>query len=211
MGTRNQLRGKFVIDRMRRVSIRSLILLAVVTTACVAAPEVSTPTGKPSTTSATARLAVATPLLAPDGQTRFISSGPEVRAEDPVTGSVRWRLGAPLLPGGSAMDSRVLVSADSASVYVQLVRADGQSPTYLGTRRVDARTGAVLADDIKFEDYWYENLVLWTALTQDGRLQMAIKRASAAGGGYWLRMFDPLTLKMLTDVRQSTTPAAPRT
>jgi len=52
-----------------------------------------------------------------------------------------------------------------------------------------------LADDIKFEDYWYENLVLWTALTQDGRLQMAIKRASAAGGGYWLRTFDPLTLK----------------
>lgn len=109
------------------------------------------------------------------------------------------------------MDSRVLVSADSASVYVQLVRADGQSPTYLGTRRVDARTGVVLADDIKFEVYWYENLVLWTALTQDGRLLMAIKRASAAGGGSWLRTFDPLTLKMLTDVRQSTTPAAPRT
>lgn len=109
------------------------------------------------------------------------------------------------------MDSRVLVSADSGSVYIQLVRADGQSPTYFGTRRVDARTGAVLAHDMKFEVYWYENLVLWTALTEDGRLQMAIKRASAAGGGYWLRTLDPLTLKMLTDVRQSTTPTAPRT
>ena len=191
------------------MSLRSLVLPIVVTLACTATPEGGTPTGKPSTTPAVARVAVAPPLLAPDGQVRFVTSvSNEVRAEDPATGAVRWTLPTPLLAGGSPMHWRLLVSDDGSSVHVQSV-ADGRSPTYLGTRRVDARTGAELATDIKFEIYWYENVVLWTALTHGGGLQMAIERAPAAGGGYRLRTFDPLTLKMLTDVPQAAPPAPP--
>lgn len=111
-----------------------------------------------------------------------------------------------MLASGSSLYWRVLLSDDGLSVYVQAV-LDGRSPSYLGTRRIDARTGVELASDIKFEVYWYDNVVLWTALTYDGRLQMAIERAPAAGGGYRLRTFDPLTPKMLTDVPQPAPPA----
>jgi hypothetical protein len=108
------------------------------------------------------------------------------------------------------MHWRILVSNDGSSVYVQSV-ADAPSPTYLGTRRIDARTGVELANDIKYEIYWYENVVLWTALTPGGGLQMAIERAPTAGGGYRLRTFDPLTLTVLTDLPQAAPPAPPST
>ena len=122
--------------------------------------------------------------------------------------AVRWTLPTPAPPGDSSLRWRVLPATDGSSVYVQAV-LDGGSPTYLGTRRVDARTGIELASDIKFEIYWYDNVVLWTALTPRGELQMAIERARAAGGGYRLRTFDPLTLKMLSDAPQPTAPVLP--
>jgi len=169
-------------------------------------PEGNTPSGAPPVTPAAVRLATAPPLLTPDGQLRFVTTLlNEVRAEDPATGAVRWTLSHPLLFGASRMHWRILVSNDGSSVYVQSV-ADGQSPTYLGTRRIDARIGVELAADIKNEIYWYENVVLWTALRR-GELQMAIERAPAAGGGYRLRTFDPLTLKMLADITQAAPPA----
>jgi hypothetical protein len=102
---------------------------------------------------------------------------------------------------------RILFSDDGASVYIQSL-SDERALTYLGTQRIEARTGVELANDFKYEIYWYENVVLWTALTQ-GVMQMAIERAPAGGGGYWLRTFDPLTLKMLTDIPKATPPTKP--
>jgi hypothetical protein len=74
---------------------------------------------------------------------------------------------------------------------------------HLGTRRIDVRSGAELANDIKQDTYWCEDVVLWTAL-RSGELQMAIRRAAAAGGGYRLRTVDPLTLAMRADITQTT-------
>jgi len=99
------------------------------------------------------------------------------------------------------------MSDDGRSVYAQTT-SDEPALTYQGTRRIEARTGVELANDIKYEIYWYQNVVLWTAFTQ-GKLQMAIERPSAGGGGYWLRTLDPLTLKMLTSVPVATRPATP--
>jgi hypothetical protein len=193
--------------RMRGRSLQWLVLLAVIATSCTAAPDISGPAVRTSTAPSVARLAGPPPLLRPGGQVRFVTTvSNEVRAEDAATSVVRWTLPTPVLASGSSLYWRVLPSDDGLSVYVQAV-LDGRSPTYLGTRRIDARTGVELASDIKFEVYWYENVVLWTALTYDGRLQMAIERALAAGGGYRLRTFDPLTLKMLTDVPQPAPPA----
>src|SRR6266704_3571633 len=42
-----------------------------------------------------------------------------------------------------------------------------------------------------------------------GELQMAIRRAAAAGGGYRLRTLDPLTLAMRADITQTTPPPRP--
>ncbi len=88
------------------------------------------------------------------------------------------------------------------------VEHDAGTPTYLGTRRVDARSGAELASDIKQDTYWYEDVVSWTGLRNSG-LQMAIRRAAAAGGGYRLRTLDPLTLAILADITQATAPPRP--
>jgi hypothetical protein len=194
---------------MRDGARRCLVLVAVILTGCTVAPDVTTPAGGSLTTASTARLAVPPPLFGPDGQVRFAATvSKEVQAEDSTTGAVRWTHPTPVLAAGSSLHWRLLVASDGSSVYLQEV-LDGVSPTYLGTRRVDARTGVELASDIKFEIYWYDNVVLWTALTPRGDLQMAIERARAAGGGYRLRTFDPLTLKMITDVPQPTPPAPP--
>jgi hypothetical protein len=191
-----------------RESLQAVLLLVAVATGCTAGADGLRPAGQ-SATGSVPRLAAPPPFLGPDGNVRFVTTASnDLRAEDTATGAVRWTLQHPALPGSSFARWRLLVAGDGSSVYVQSV-VDGGSPTYLGTRRVDARTGAELANDIKFETYWYENVVLWTALTQGGGLQMAIERASAAGGGYWLRTFDPLTLKMLTDVRQAAPPTPP--
>jgi hypothetical protein len=191
-----------------RVPLQVLLLLMVVVAACTAG-DGSIPAGQ-STSGSVARLAAPPPLLGPDGQVRFMTTAAnEVRAEEAATGAVRWTLPTPVLAAGSSLHWRLLVAGGGSWVYVQSV-LDGGSPTYLGTRRVDAHTGVELASDIKFEIYWYENVVLWTALTDGGPLKMAIERAKAAGGGYRLRTFDPLTLKMLTDVEQPMPPSVPR-
>jgi len=188
--------------------LRCLVLVAVIVAGCTAAP-FSTSADQSPTTASVARLAGPPPLLGPDGQVRFVATASnEVQAEDSATGAVRWTLPTPAPPGDSSLRWRVLPATDGSSVYVQAV-LDGGSPTYLGTRRVDARTGIELASDIKSEIYWYDNVVLWTALTPRGELQMAIERARAAGGGYRLRTFDPLTLKMLSDAPQPTAPVLP--
>lgn len=188
-----------------------LVLLVVFAAGCTAAPDVTMPAVQSSTTPSVARLAAPPPLLGSDGQVRFVATvSNEMRAEDPATGAVRWTLPTPVLAVGSPLHWRLLASDDGLSVYVQSV-LDGPSPTYLGTRRIDARTGVELASDMKFEIYWYENVVLWTALSHGGDLQMAIARAPAAGGGYRLRTFDPLTLKMLTDAPQPAPPSIPGT
>ena len=154
-------------------------------------------------------LAVAPPLLTPDAQLRFVvSPANEVRAEDAATGAVRWTLGAPFLAGAATLHWRLLLTPDGASVYVQSL-SDEPRLTYLGTRRIDARTGGEQANDYKFEIYWYENVVLWTALKTTGELLMAVKRPADAGGGYWVRALDPLTLKMRTDIPQPGPPAIP--
>src|SRR5439155_1539608 len=89
---------------------------------------------------------------------RFVvSPANEVRAEDPATGAVRWTLGAPFLAGAATLHWRLLLTPDGASVYVQSL-SDEPRLTYLGTRRIDARTGIEQANDYKFEIYWYENV-----------------------------------------------------
>jgi len=146
--------------------------------------------------------------VAPDGLLRFVTTPTnELRAEDVSTGTVRWTVSARIPASAPTMRWRVVVSDDGESVYVQSL-SDEQDLTYLGTQRIDARTGVELANDIKYEIYWYQNVVLWTAFTQ-GKLQMAVERSPAGGGGYWLRTLDPLTLKMLTNVPVTTRPATP--
>jgi len=186
-----------------------LALVAIVATACIPTPDAAPPSATPSVVPAVVAIAREPPLLAPDGALRFVSTpSNELRAEDPATGDVRWTLTHRFLAGGIPMHWRVLVSRDGASAYVQSL-ADGPTPTYLGTRRIDARTGAELADDLKNEIYWYENVVLWTALGRGGELRMAIVRAPAAGGGYLLRTLDPLTLKSLTEITRAAPPPIP--
>jgi len=131
----------------------------------------------------------------------------ELRAEDVATGTVRWTLSARIPASAPGMRWRIVVSDDGTSIYVQSL-SDEPRLTYLGTQRIEARTGVELANDFKDEIYWYENVVLWTAFTQ-GKLQMAIERPSAGGGGYWLRTLDPLTLKMLTSVPMAARPTTP--
>jgi hypothetical protein len=195
---------------MRGVPLRAFVLLTfVVTATCTATHENGTQTQSPLQTAAAVRLAVSPPLIAPDGRSRFVAtSANEIRAEDAATGAVRWTLPPRLPAGGTTMRWRLLVSDDGASVYVQGV-SDERDLTYLGTRRVDARTGVELANDYKYEIYWYQNIVLWTAVKPGGELLMAVERPAAAGGGHWLRTFDPLTLKMRTSVPQSGPPPVP--
>jgi hypothetical protein len=193
---------------MRDTYLRALALVTViVTSACTEAPPASAPSEAPSRAPAAVRLAVAPPLLAPDGQLRFVTTVTnEVRAEDVATGTVLWTLPVRIPAAASNARWRLLISDDGTSLYAQCL-SDEQDLTYQGTRRIEARTGVELASDIKFEIYWYQNIVFWTALMTNGRLQMAIRRPVTAGGGYWLRTFDPLTLKMLTDVPHTGPPA----
>jgi len=154
------------------------------------------------------RLAAAPPVVAPDGSLRFVTTPTnQLRAEDVTTGTVLWTLSARIPASAPTMRWRIVLSDDGTSVYVQSL-SDEQDLTYLGTQRIEARTGSELASDFKDEIYWYQNIVLWTAFTQ-GKLQMAVERPSAGGGGYWLRTLDPLTLKMLTSVPMATRPATP--
>jgi hypothetical protein len=199
---------------MRSVSTRSLALLMLFATTCTATPASVTPSATLATTpvaprpTEAPRLAAAPPVVAPDGSLRFVATpSNELRAEDVATGTVRWTVSARILASAPTMRWRIVVSDDGGSVYVQSL-SDEQDLTYLGTQRIDARTGVELANDIKYEIFWYQNVVLWTAFTQ-GKLQMAVERPPAGGGGYWLRTLDPLTLKMLTSVPMATRPATP--
>ncbi len=193
---------------MRDMTFRSLAPLILVATACTAPPESRTPSEAPAPPPVAARLAVAPPVLAPDAHLRFTTTPTnEVQAEDVATGTVRWTLSARIPAAAPATRWRIVFSDDGTSIYVQAL-SDERGLTYLGTRRIETRTGVELANDIKYEIYWYENVVLWTAFTQ-GVLEIAIERAPAGGGGYWLRTFDPLTLKMLTNIPKATPPVAP--
>ncbi len=183
------------------------MLLSLIGSACEAAPENNTQTERPSPAPAAVRLAVAPPLIAPDGRLRFVTTpANELRAEDVATGIALWTLPVRIPAAAPTTRWHVLVSEDGNSVYAQSVSSE-LGLTYQGTQRIETRTGVELANDIKFETYWYENVVLWTALRSDGKLQMAVQRPGAAGGGYWLRTFDPLTLRMVTDVPQAGPPA----
>lgn len=195
---------------VRYRSLGSLVLLILAaTSACTATLETNDPSRAPSRTEATARFAVAPPLLSPDGRLRFVTTPTnEVRAEDVATGTVLWTLPVRIPAVAPSVQWRFLFSDDGSSLYVQSL-SDERGLTYQGTQRIEPRTGAELANDIKFEIYWYENVVLWTALRADGKLQMAVQRPIAGGGGYWVRTLDPQTLRMLTDVPQSGPPAIP--
>jgi hypothetical protein len=191
---------------VRAASVRLIVLLSLVASACEAGTENITQTERPSPAPAAVRLAVAPPLIAPDGRLRFVTTpSNELRAEDVFTGAALWTVPARIPAAAPTTRWYVLVSDDASSVYAQSVSAE-PGLTYQGTQRIEARTGIELANDIKFEIYWYQNVVLWTALRSDGKLQMAVQRPTAAGGGYWLRTFDPLTLRMLTDVPQTGPP-----
>jgi outer membrane protein assembly factor BamB len=199
---------------MRSVSTRSFALLMLFATACTATPASVTPSATLAPTpvaprpTVAPRLAAPPPVVAPDGSLRFVTTpSNELRAEDVATGTVRWTVSARIPASAPTMRWRIVMSDDGGSVYVQSL-SDEQDLTYLGTQRIDARTGVELANDFKDEIYWYQNVVLWTAFTQ-GNLQMAIERPLAGGGGYWLRSLDPLTLKMLTSVPVATRPATP--
>jgi hypothetical protein len=199
---------------MRRISW-SLALPVLVAIACTGAPTSDTPSATTSPIlgaprpAVAPRLAAAPPFVAPDGSLRFVTTPTnELRAEDIAAGTLAWTLSARIPASAPTMRWRIVVSDDSGSVYVQSL-SDEQGLTYLGTQRIEARTGIELANDFKYEIYWYQNVVLWTAFTQ-GKLQMAIERPPAGGGGYWLRSLDPLTLKMLTSMPMATRPANPR-
>jgi hypothetical protein len=154
------------------------------------------------------RLAVAPPLLTPDGRLRFTATpANSLVAEDVATGAVLWTLAARIPAAAPSARWRVLSSDDGNSLYVQSL-SDEQGLTYQGTRRVDARTGAELANDYKMEMYWYENVVLWTALRSDGKLWMAVQRPRDAG--HWLRTMDPRTLRVLADDQHPGPPAIRR-
>jgi hypothetical protein len=186
---------------VRDTCLRALALVTlIVASACTEAPQSSARSEAPSRAPVAVRLAVAPPLLAPDGHLRFVTTVTnDVRAEEVATGTVLWTLPVRIPAAAPTARWRLLISDDGTSVYAQSL-SDEQGLTYEGTQRIEARTGVELANDIKFEVYWYQNIVFWTALMTDGKLQMAIRRPVTAGGGYWLRTFDPLTLKMLTDV-----------
>ncbi len=181
-----------------------LILVAVAASACVDSGD---PSPTPRAVPAVVRVAVEPPLLAADGKLRFVTT-PEnwIQAEDVATGTVLWTLPSRIPAAAPSLRWRLLLSEDGSSLYVQSL-SDQRGLTYQGTRRVEPRTGAELANDIKLEIYWYENVVLWTALGRDGRLRMAVQRPTAAGGGYRLRTLDPLTLKLLTDEEHATPPS----
>jgi hypothetical protein len=195
---------------MSGMPLRLLVLLTLsVASACSATPQNDARTETPrQTPAAKLRLAVAPPLLARDGRSRFVTTPANaIQAEDVATGAVLWTL-PPRFLAGTTMRWRLLLSDDGASIYVQNL-SDERDLTYLGTQRVDARTGVELANDFKFEIYWYQNIVLWTALKPGGELLMAVERAAAGGGGHWLRTFDPFTLKMRMSVPQSGPPPIP--
>lgn len=199
---------------MRSLSVRSLAMFIAVATACTATPTSVAPTATPSPNlvaprpTVAPRLAAAPPVMTPDGSLRFVTTSTnELQAEDVTTGTVRWTLSARIPASAPTMRWRIVVSDDGTSIYVQSL-SDEQDLTYLGTQRIEARTGVELANDIKDEIYWYQNIVLWTAFTQ-GKLQMAVERPSAGGGGYWLRTLDPLTLNMITSVPMAARPAIP--
>jgi hypothetical protein len=174
----------------------------------VATREIDAQVQRPSPIPAAVRLAVAPPLVAPNGHLRLMTTpANELQAQDVATGVTLWTLPVRIPAAAPTARWHVLVSDDGASVYAQST-SDDPTFTYQGTRRLEASTGVELANDIKYEIYWYKNVVLWTALKQ-GKLQMAIERAPAGGGGYWLRTLDPLTLKMLTSVPMAARPATP--
>ena len=196
------------------MSALCLALLTLVATGCTPAPASVAPSAAPSPIhvsprpAVAVRLAAAPPVVAPDGSLRFVTTpANELQAEDVATGTVHWKLSARIPATAPTMRWRIVLSDDGTSVYVQSL-SDEQDLTYLGTQRIEARTGVELANDIKYEIYWYQNVVLWTAITQ-GKLQMAIERPSAGGGGYWLRTLDPLTLKVLTSVPMAARPTTP--
>ena len=165
-------------------------------------------TASPGASPAPVALSTEPPLLVAGGL-RLRVGASDLRAEDATTGQLRWSLERVPLPGADTMRWRVLGSRDGSFVYAQLVADRGSSPSYLGTRRIDARTGAELASDVKDEIWWFENVVLWTALDPAGRLVMAVERAARAGGGYRLRTLDPLTLAIRTDDPLTVPPSPP--
>ncbi len=140
---------------------------------------------------------------------RVIAGRSELRAEDTATGELRWSLERTLLPGADTMRWRILAAQDGMSLWVQLIGDAAGSPSYLGTRRIDAQNGAQPASDIKDEIWWYDNVVLWTAVDSGGQLRMALLRPAAAGGGYRIRTLDPLTLAIRNDITRTTPPPAP--
>lgn len=131
-----------------------------------------------------------------------------MQAEDAATGAVLWSWPTRIPAARPTVHWRALFSHDGSSLYVQSLSSES-GLTYQGTRRVEPRTGAELANDVKFEDRWYENVVLWTALGRDGKLQMAVQRPATAGGGYRLRTMDPTTLRILADASHGSPPAMP--
>lgn len=118
-----------------------------------------------------------------------VAPGPrnEVVVQDTGSGAILWRL------AGWTETARwhVLPSADARTVYIQQLRP--RTPTYLGTQTLDLRTGARLADDVKQELYWYENVVHWTALLPSGDLEMLVERS----GRFEVRRLDGRDLKIL--------------
>ena len=195
---------------MREKTLYALLLLIVtVACGCTPPPAVDEARGAPSPRSTSARFALPPPLLSPSGQLRLVATSEKwMRAEDVATGAILWSWPARIPAAVPTVRWRVLFSHDGTSLYVQSLSAE-PGLTYQGTRRVEPRTGAELANDLKFEDRWYENVVLWTALGHDGKLQMAVRRPATAGGGYKLRTLDPMTLKILTEASHSAPPAIP--
>jgi len=192
---------------MHPAIVRSVLLVVLLTAACCTDRSVTeTRTQIASAGSAALQLASEPPLATPWFRLVLTNTN-DLQAVEVATGRVLWTLDH-RDPGGRQMHWRVLAAHDGASIYVQLVALSG-SPTYLGTRRIDAQSGKELAADIKNEIYWYENVVHWTALRSGGELQMAITRASAAGGGSRLRTFDPVTLAMRSDIAQAGPPSSP--
>ena len=181
------------IGGVRGLSLRALVLsMVVVSTACVATP-VATPvatrednahTQRPSPIPAVVRLAVAPPLIAPDGRLRLVTTpANELQAEDEATGAALWTLPVRIPAAAPTARWHVLVSDDGTSVYAQST-SDEPALTYQGTRRIEARTGVELANDIKYEIYWYQNVVLWTAFTQANcRWRSNARRRAVVGTG----------------------------
>lgn len=184
------------------------LLFVVLAAACTTSLETSHPTQAPSRIAAS-KFALPPPLQSPDGQLRFVTTPTnEMRAENVANGTILWTLAVRIPAAATSTRWRLLMANDGSSLYVQSL-SDEPGLTYQGTQRIEPRTGAELANDIKFESYWYENVVLWTAIGGDGNLEMAVQRPIAAGGGYWVRTLHPQTLRMLSDVRHAGPPAIP--